>query len=164
MQLAVTHRRTIEAYAFMMTRDFHLADDVYQEVATVLIAQWQQVPTNNEALPWLKEVTRRKALELLRKQGRSQRMLSPEAIEKVEAAFPVEPETGLAEALAGCVDKLSDVARQAVLCRYVENLDVPQIAKKLGRTLQGTYAVLKRARLALEECVARTQRQSGEAS
>jgi len=46
-------------------------------------------------LPWLKEVTRRKALELQRKQSRSKAMLSNEAMEKVEAAFPVEADNGM---------------------------------------------------------------------
>jgi len=162
MQLAIVHRRMIEAHAFSITRDFHLADDVYQEVATVLIAHWQQVPAKDRVLPWLKEVTRRKALELQRKQARLKGMLSHEAMEKVEAAFPIEADAGLAKALANCVDKLSDTARQAIHGRYVENLDVPLVAQRLGRTVQGAYSLLKRARLMLEECVARARRQSGE--
>ena len=162
MQLAIVHRRMIEGYAYAIVRDFHLADDVYQEVATVLITHWQQVPANEGVVPWLKEVTRRKALELQRKQARLPRTLSQEALERVEAAFPVMPEHGLAEALARCVDKLSDDARTAIVGRYGENLDVPKIAARLGRSVQGAYAILKRARLILEECVARSLRQSGE--
>jgi len=88
MQLAIVHRRMIEAHAYSITRDFYLADDIYQEVATVLITHWREVPPKDRVLPWLKEVTRRKALELQRKQSRSKAMLSNEAMEKSRRLFP----------------------------------------------------------------------------
>lgn len=159
MELALTHRRMIEAYAFAITRDFHLADDIYQEVALVLMSQCAELPEGDGFMPWLKEVIRRKSRELVRKHGRTARMLSTEALDQVAATLPAEPENGLAEAMARCVDKLQDDARTGILARYVDRLDVPTIAQRLGRTVQGAYAVLKRARLALESCVERARRQ-----
>lgn len=161
MRLVIVHRRMIEAYAYAITRDFHLADDVYQDVALVVIAQWEQMPQGDGLLPWLKEVTRRKALELQRKQWRVSRMLSPEAMDQVEAVFPLPTDNGLADAMARCVEKLPADARQAIQGRYGEGLAVPEIATRLGRTVQGVYAVLKRARLALEICVNRARQQRG---
>ncbi len=159
MELALVNRRMIEAYAFAITRDFHLADDIYQEVALVLMSQRDGLPASDGFMPWLKEVIRRKSRELLRKQGRMSRMLSSEALDQVAVAYPVETENGLSEAMASCVDKLSGDARAGVMARYVERLDVPTIAQRIGRTVQGAYAVLKRARLALEDCVERARRQ-----
>jgi RNA polymerase sigma-70 factor (ECF subfamily) len=158
MELALVHRRMIEAYAFAITRDFHLADDVYQDVALVLMSQWDRLPDGEGLRFWLKEVIRRKCHELQRKQARLARMLSDEALERIGTAFPVEPEDGLAEAMARCVDRLAGDARAVVLGRYAEGLDVPTIAARIGRSVQGSYAVLKRARLALEECVERARR------
>lgn len=159
MRLAIIHRRMIEAYAYAITRDFQLVDDVYQEVALVVIANWKQVPESEGALLWLKEVTRRKALELLRKQVRAGPLLSQEALQQVEAALPIQTENNLADAMSRCLEKLSSDARQAIQCRYAENLAVPEIAKRLGRTIQGAYAVLKRARMNLETCVNRVREQ-----
>jgi RNA polymerase sigma-70 factor (ECF subfamily) len=161
MQLALQHRRLIEAYAFAITRDFHLADDVYQEVSLVLMSNHDALPPDDGFILWLKEVIRRKSRELLRKQSRLARMLSDEALEQVEATFPVPADTSLAEAMIACVDKLSGDARVGVLARYVDRLDVPTIAGRIGRSVQGTYALLKRARLALEECVERARRRQG---
>ncbi len=159
MQLAVIHQRMIEAYAFAITRDVHLAEDVHQEVALVLVTHYDKVPADGGFMPWLKEVIRRKALELRRRETRMPRLLSPEALDQVAACFPVAVEDDLPEAMARCVDKLGGDARQAVLGRYGVGLDVPQIAARLGRSVQGAYAVLKRARLALEDCIGRTRRQ-----
>ncbi len=159
MELALSHRRMIEAYAFAITRDFHVAEDVYQEVALVLMAQHDALPDDAGFVFWLKEVIRRKSREWLRKQARLKRMLSDQALEQVEAVFPVAADNGLADAMLACVDKLSGDARSSILARYVERLDVPTIAERLGRSVQGAYAVLKRARLALEECVERARRQ-----
>ena len=161
MELALLHRRMIEAYGFAITRDFHLADDIYQEVALVLMLQCDALPGDDGFMPWLKEVIRRKSRELLRKQSRLLRMLSAEALDEVEACFPAPAatENGLAEAMIACVDKLSGDARVGILARYVDRLDVPSIATRIGRSVQGAYAVLKRARLSLEECVERARRQ-----
>ena len=159
MRLAIIHRRMIEAYAYAITRDFQLVEDVYQEVALVVIANWEQVPSSEGVISWLKEVTRRKALELLRKQARGGLLLSEEAMQQVEAVFPIQTENSLADAMSRCVEKLPPDARQAIQCRYADNLGVPEIARRLGRSVQGAYAVLKRARLMLEACVNRARQQ-----
>lgn len=163
MRLAIEHRAMIETYAFAITRDLHLVEDVRQEVALVLAGHPERIPDGDGRILWLKEVVRRKSLELLRRKDRGARLLSPEAMAQVEAAIPPEPEfTGdLAAVMAACVDKLSGDARKAILGRYGEHLDVPDIAALIGRSVQGTYAVLKRARLALEACVERTSGHQG---
>jgi RNA polymerase sigma-70 factor, ECF subfamily len=157
MQLAISHQRMIQAYAFAIVRDFHLAEDVYQEVAVVIAGHGDTVPADGGFLPWLKEVIRRKALELRRKQARMRSQLSPEALAQVEAAFPHDRSDDLQEAMARCVDKLDGDAKRAIQARYRDGLDVPAIAGAIGRSVQGAYAVLKRARLSLEACVERTR-------
>lgn len=159
MRLVIVHRRMIETYAYALTRDFNLADDIYQDVALVVVADWEHVPVDDGVVPWLKEVTRRKTLEFLRKRARMPRMLSPEALQRVEAAFPdpAQHDLGLSAALAKCVEKLPADSRRAIQERYGENLPVPDIARRMGRTVQGAYAVLKRARLMLEDCVGRAR-------
>ena len=59
----------IQAYAYAIVRDLHLAEDVYQEVAIILAQDWDQVPPGLPR-PWLKEVVRRKALEVSRRARR----------------------------------------------------------------------------------------------
>lgn len=161
MRLAIEHRRMIESYAYAITRDFYLVEDIYQEVALLVVARWARMPAGDGVIPWLKEITRRKSLELVRNYARMPRRLSDEALQQVEAALPVQADHELMEAMARCVKKLPADARQAIQGRYGENLAVEEIAVRIGRTVQGVYAVLKRARLILETCVNRGRGQSG---
>ncbi len=158
---AVANRAMIEAYAFAITRDVGVIEDVYQEVAVVLTEQWRKAPEGEAFMYWLKEVIRRKAKEVLRRETRT-RALAPDALARIESALPAEAaDPRVAASMARCVAELAGDAREAIIGRYRLGLDVPSIAARIGRSVQGTYAVLKRARLALEDCVERARKQQG---
>src|SRR6185295_18586586 len=71
VQAVTRHQSMIQAYAYAVVRDFHLAEDIYQEVAVIVAERWESVPSGDGLVPWLRETTRRKALEALRKQRRA---------------------------------------------------------------------------------------------
>jgi RNA polymerase sigma-70 factor (ECF subfamily) len=146
VQALTAHQALIKGYAYAVVRDFHLAEDVYQDVAVVLAEKWDTVPPGPEIVPWLRETTRRKALEALRKKGRAAPLLSDEVLARVGEAFEPDPD---------CVGKLAPAARRVVEARWGEGADCEAIARRLGRSVQGVYALLKRARLALADCVDR---------
>lgn len=154
------HQSMIQAYAYAIVRDFHLAEDVYQDVATILAERWETLPQGDGLLPWLRETTRRKALEARRRSRRMPVALSEEVLERLETHFPSrEPEgprqEDLRDMMARCVEKLERTARWVVRTRYGEGKSCEEIAQELGRTVQGVYGIVKRARLALAECADR---------
>jgi len=145
----------IQAYAFAIVRDHHLAEDVYQEVALILAQEWDTIPTDAPR-PWLKEMVRRKALEAARK-ARRHVLLGPETLLAVADAFDAPTETApgdeaLRQAMAACVQKLPDDMRAVVDGRYRDDLSCERIAEHVGRSVQAVYALLKRARVALADC------------
>ncbi len=155
----LTHRQAfIQAYAYAIVRDHHLAEDVFQEVAAILAADWENVP-RDVPMPWLKELVRRKALETARK-ARRHVLLSPQTLVNLAGAFDDVPDgdLDLREAMASCVAKLPNDARLVVEARYRDRLECDAIAVRLRRSVQGVYALLKRARTSLAECVERAQR------
>ncbi len=145
----------IQAYAYAIVRDLHLAEDVYQEVAVILAQNWARVPPGLPR-PWLKEVVRRKSLEVARR-SRRHVLFSDETLELLAGAFDQLPaeDRQLREALADCVDKLPPSIRAVLESRYREDRSCDDIAARLGRSVQGVYAVLKRARATLADCIAR---------
>ncbi|MHC4914162.1 MAG: sigma-70 family RNA polymerase sigma factor [Planctomycetota bacterium] len=160
VRLLSRHQRAIYAYAHSILHDFHLAEDVYQEVAVIVAGTWPGIPPEEAVKPWLMEITRRKALEARRKSRRLSRVLPSNVLEQVEGEFARETaeddgRQDLRDSLAACMAKLSELARQVIQARYGAGLSCQDIAGKLSRSVQSIYAILKRSRLSLAECVER---------
>ena len=151
----------VRAYAYAILRDFHLAEDVGQEVALLAAGRWEALPRGEAFLAWARETARRKALDHIRKAAASRRRdrtfaaaLSEETWEALAPRFR-PPDADSVAALRECLDRLPPHAHAAVLARYGANRSCEEIAVQVGRSIQGLYAILKRARLALVACVDR---------
>ncbi len=155
-QLLATNQRRIRAFAYAITRDFAIADDVCQEVAVIVTERWASVPRDQRQIGWILTVARHKALESLRRWKPARQQLAPEAIEHLEAVFRDPPAADLrAGALSACVDRLEADARVVVQSRYWEDLSCEDIAARIGRSVKSVYGILCRARQALAECIER---------
>ena len=147
----------VQAFAYAVVRDFHMAEDVFQEVAVIVAEHWETVPSGDGLIPWLRETTRRKALEALRKQRRASCVLSDSVLEKLGESFHAGgPAPDLKDALASCLSKLEGPSRAILEARCGDGLAGEAIAHRFGRTIQSVYSVLKRTRLILAQCVERT--------
>lgn len=167
VQVLTRHQLMITAYARAITGDAHLAEDVYQEVAVILAQDPTRIPlADEEVAVWLRSVTRRKALETGRQARRTPR-LADDVIELVGGHFEPGAPDGLAtlrEAMASCLSSLPQDQRSIIDGRYRDDLTCEAIAEQVGRSVQGVYAVLKRVRVALQDCVERRLGPSGGAT
>jgi RNA polymerase sigma-70 factor (ECF subfamily) len=158
VQLLSKHQLMITAYARAITGDALLAEDVYQEVAVILAQDPTRIPANaDEAAIWLRSVTRRKALEVGRQARRTPR-LGDDVLDLVGEHFEpmaLDSLAPLREAMANCLGRLPEDQRQIVDGRYRDDLTCEAIAERVGRSVQGVYAVLKRTRVLLQACVER---------
>jgi RNA polymerase sigma-70 factor, ECF subfamily len=167
VQVLTRHQLMITAYARAITGDAQLAEDVYQEVAVILAQDPTRIPQAEAEVPvWLRAVTRRKALEVGRQARRTPR-LAEDVIELVGEHFEAGPSDGmttLREAMASCLSSLPQDQRRIIDGRYRDDLTCEDIAAQVGRSVQGVYAVLKRVRVALQDCVERRLGPSGGAA
>ena len=150
----------IQDYAFAIARDFHLAEDVFQEVSLVIAQRWEDLPKGAGLWPWLHETTRHKTLKALHQRNRMPVMLPEETLARVAVHFETEErETRLGrdlpEAIGACVEKLERTSRRVIQERYADERSCEEIAEGIGRSVQSVYSMLKRARLALAQCVER---------
>lgn len=153
--LIAGQQRFIQAYAYAICRDFHAAEDVFQEVALVLARQ--QPPPGEAFLPWIKAIIRHKAVDAVRRHGRTT-ALDQDVMELMERDADTESNAGDAELrqrLAQCLDRLGGDARRVIIGRYAEDLPCEKLAAELGRSVEAVYAVLKRARQRLGACIER---------
>ena len=158
VQFLARHQTMIQGYAYAISRDFHVAEDVYQEVAVIVADRWETLPNDEELGRWLRECTRRKTLEVSRRTRHMPVTMSNEILDQVGAHFGTgsgEEARGsnMRDIVAECAEKLRGMARRVVLARYRDNRACAEIAAELQRSVQGVYSILKRARRALAECI-----------
>jgi RNA polymerase sigma-70 factor (ECF subfamily) len=98
-------------------------------------------------------------LDYGRRMSRRHALLEPEVLEALdgaavamEAEAPLEPRR---DALRLCLTKVGGDARRILELRYADKADVPRIAREVGRSVQASYAILKRTKLLLRECIDR---------
>ncbi len=167
VEAVVKHRRMIMAYSNAIVRDFHLAEDIYQEVALVVAKREGALPPDDQMVPWLREIARRQALAALRKRKRAPMSLPDDTLALVSEKFESEQddteERSLKELqkqwMQRCVNKLKGTARQVIEIRYggTRSVSCEDIAAKLNRSVKAVYGIMNRARLALTQCVEHAQ-------
>lgn len=146
------HRSGLFAFILSLVRDFSLAEEVMQEVAVVVCAQWDDFRPGTNFGAWARQIARNKIYNMNRAAGREM-ALSPEAIEAVERAEQAEADSGWTEALKTCLEEATGRVRAMIALRYREGFSGAQIARQLDTTVTAVHMALSRARAALATCV-----------
>jgi RNA polymerase sigma-70 factor (ECF subfamily) len=158
-QLLMKHRTELFAYLLAAVRHPHDAEDLLQDVSLAASTSWAQYRPGTPFLPWAREIARRRVLNYGKRQGRRMALLEPEVLEQLDrAAGAVESEEPLdprRAALRRCMAELAGEPRRVLEMRYGDKLEVGRIADAIDRTVQATYAILKRTKQIIRECVGR---------
>jgi RNA polymerase sigma-70 factor (ECF subfamily) len=157
--LLMQHRMALYGFIFACVRHHADTEDLLQEVSLVVTQHIGKLRDESEFLPWAIEIARRSILNHQRS-TRRRPVLPPEALEALaQAAVDVQfsqPMESRSAALSDCLDALPPQSRRVIQMRYDAGTgDVSSLAAQIGRTASATYALLKRIRLALRECVER---------
>lgn len=148
---------SIRAYVLSVVRDFHVTEDVLQEVA---VAAWEKYETYDRARPfvgWVLGVAHHKCVDTLR--ARKPRVLLPDDIAarlSEDAAALSEEAAERRKVLADCVRKLTDAVQEIVRLRFEANLDTHEIARREKKSLAAVSKMLTRARAFLIRCTERS--------
>lgn len=160
VQVLSQYQVMIQAQARSICGDWQLAEDVYQEIAMILAKDPDAIPEDDGVIPWLREMTRRKSLEWGRKHRRMPQLLDEQILCQVADEVDAGErgaEIELKEQLEQCLDKMTEQQQDILYGRYHEGASGEELARRSGRTVQAIYAILKRARMAIERCVQQHQ-------
>ena len=154
------HHRALLAYAYVLVLDHHKAEDVLQETAVTLLRRAQEFGEVQNFWLLAKEITRRHALDLLKKERNAARKLCDPAIVAIEAGFDqvYDPDGWRVDDLLQCISKLPAAWQQVLRMRYWMQMPVGQIATQLSRSASSISVTLNRARVRLTDCLRRTRR------
>ncbi len=157
LRLYFKERPGLEAFLLSATRDYGATQDLLQEVALVLARKCESYDPALPFRPWLNGIARIELAGWRKDRGASFRALDPETLEACMPAFQeMVDDAGLRNrrnALQECLKSVPQESRRVLDLRYVHQRSCEETAQALRRSVQGVYALLKRAKAALRECV-----------
>jgi RNA polymerase sigma-70 factor (ECF subfamily) len=149
-------RDRIAVAAWVVVRDAHAAEDIFQNVALKALTKEVCFDTEGALLSWTFITTRREGIDWLRRHRKESTGLDSEILELLEQEWLCEPvhrgELRM-EALRTCLKKLPEKSNCLLRLRYFEGNSCRDIAEQLGAELNAVYKRLSRLHKGLKECV-----------
>lgn len=147
----------LKAYLMAATGDMHAADDLLQEVSSVLWEKFGQYDAGRPFRNWALGIARMETLKWRQRLARSREVLSPVVIEALAdtAAQRAGELDDRAAHLRLCVKELREKTRQVLRLRYWKAFSIRRIAEDLEKSVASIEMVLVRARRQLRQCVDR---------
>jgi RNA polymerase sigma-70 factor (ECF subfamily) len=164
LRLLLEHRDSLFAYIFAIVRDFHVAEDLFQEASVAVCESAADFHLGTSFGAWAREIARRRVLAWFRRTRRADELLealSPqllqEAFERAEADAPGQERI---DALRRCLAGMSPWLQQIIQLRFAAQMSLEQIARHLERQPESIRKALYRGRQLLRECIERRLRTS----
>jgi len=148
----------LRAYAWMILRDDHLADDALQELGLIAIRKCDEITDESHFGAWCRIATRNISHDLVRARKRAPVSLSDSLLDSLDQEWQeldAAPSADVISALRHCIGQLSEYGRRLIELRYREGLRSVDMAKQLGRNVNTIYVALTRTHKLLAECIQR---------
>ncbi len=149
-------RDRIAAAAWVVVRDAHAAEDIFQNVALKALTKEVSFESEGAVLSWAFITARREGIDWLRRHRKELTGLDSEILELLEQEWLCETvRHGAArmEALRVCLKALPEKSSHLLRLRYFEGNSCGEIAEKLGTGLNVVYKRLSRLHQGLKECI-----------
>lgn len=147
----------VSAYVRSMILEYHDAEDVIQNIAVVFAEKFAQVDPCREVVPWVLRIARYEIVNYFCAKGQQPELLNEGILDKIESAYQsIHSEANMVKtALHECIKKLNDRLRHILELRYLREMAIADISKRVGISSNAVYIILCRAREALAQCVQR---------
>jgi RNA polymerase sigma-70 factor, ECF subfamily len=149
-------RLSITAFLATVTRNYHLAEDIYQDVCVKAISQENPFETKSHLLNWVRLAGRHRAIDILKSRDGHYEGLSESVLDSLSAIWNERDQLNTVDRqayLERCIESLTENNRQILRLRYFEGRSGAEVAKLLGRKLETVYQSLARIHKTLGECI-----------
>jgi RNA polymerase sigma-70 factor (ECF subfamily) len=154
--ILLEERLSLTAFLVTITRSYHLAEDVFQDLCVKCIVREEPFETREHLLNWARLVGKNRSIDLLRSRDGKYLGLQPEVLEALAAAWPDQQHGSgkpRVQALQECLERLTSNNRQILRLRYFEGRSGADVAACLGRKVESVYQALARIHKTLGECI-----------
>ena len=150
-------RRQLFSYIFSLCRDFHLAEDVLQEVWLALSKAVETGVEIQNAPAWCRGVAKHVLQKHWREKPKQPLYMDNDMLNLVEQTFAEASEDSAAEAreqaLQACLQSLPKKSRELLELKYQRQSTFAQMAEQLQKTENSLMMALSRLRKQLGQCV-----------
>jgi RNA polymerase sigma-70 factor, ECF subfamily len=149
-------RGMLLGYVTAIVRSAELAEDVFQNVALVVLKKGDRSHLGDGFPAWARGIARREALAALRKQAHTPQLLNEALLDLLEDRWQANAGAGhgtVSEALHSCLQKLTPRARSLIELRFQENLSGKEMAARLAQPVNTVYVALSRIYRNLASCI-----------
>ncbi len=149
----------LRIFGFIRSMVPHHADveDLFQQTSAVLWRKFDEFETGTNFAAWAMRVAHFQIRDYRKKRLRSRGIFDDEVFEAVSekaAAVAVHADVRQ-EAMELCLGDLDEENLRLVQMRYLEEMDVAEIADRIGRSTKTVYRVLNQVRESLLHCIRR---------
>ena len=155
LQCLMAARTRLSAAVWLVVRDTHGAEDIFQNVTLKAMAGRATFETDAALLSWAFITARREAIDWIRRCRRETVGLDDGLLDLLDREWRVAipaPSARL-DALAECLQSTSGEARELLRLRYDEGHSCEEVAARVGLGLDAVYQRLSRLHRRLRECV-----------
>ncbi len=149
-------RLRICSAVWLVTRDHHAAEDVFQNIAVKALAADLEFEGEAQLVSWALISARHEALNWIRARKHRMLVLDDEVLGLMEAEW-VRSTDGLGgarvEALRDCLERVPEDSRRLLHLRYFEGRSCADAARILKANLETVYQRLSRLHRALRKCI-----------
>jgi RNA polymerase sigma factor (sigma-70 family) len=153
--LVKRYERSVRAVALDVLGDYHYAADVSQEAFVRAYEQIAGLRKPKAFGPWLMTITRRCALDSLRRRPKEMR-LETSSIRMIEGPNGQLDEDK--QRLLAAVRKLPRSEKQVIMLRYLDDNSVKEVADIVGRSIGTVTKQLSRAHKRLRKILERLEK------
>ena len=156
LRLLLSHRAMLMGYIGMIVRDSHTAEDVFQEVAIIVVEKARTLANREDFPRWARKIARFKALKAVHSRVSAPSIVDESLLDLLEEDWASDDQAEPApssEALQHCLGALTPYARQLIELRYGKSLTGKALAESLGQPVNTIYVALSRTYRALAACV-----------
>ncbi len=167
--LVLQHEHRIRGFVASLMLPSSEVDDVFQSACLAAFKKLESFSYKGDTIPdeefvrWVCTIARYEVLQVYRKRRNAKVVFSSELVTEIADMQLRNTKLILdrTDALAECVEHLTERQRSLVTMRYRDGTPVADIATYLGKSANGIYKALERVRAQLMACIRRKLNQEG---
>lgn len=155
VQTLLRHRPAVVAFVRAILRDMHTAEDIFQDISLMAVEGRAQFRDAGHLAAWLRTAAKHRALNAIRDRKVGPVHLDAAVVEQLDAHWPAAPGVSgeISEALARCMEQLSEYAHRLIVLRHEQDLSGEVLAAAVGGNAASVAVALSRTRRKLHNCI-----------